>query len=857
MNFIDMRTVVLGQACITLISALMAGLLFRHNRLRYKGIGLWMGAFLLQSAGIVLVLMRGQIPDVFSVVAANFLSVSGFLLLYSGFCLFWGRPFSNRLNLAFFAVFAGIHAYFTFADPSLPFRNLNINFWIAVFFARCGWAVYSGAPEKLRPAARFPALAAAGFALVALARIGVVLSGNTCTEFFQSCPMDTFLFFLFQLLTTLFTLGLFLLVNRRLLADTTADFEGRVEAQKALGGALKIARLGTWTWCVKSGRMNLSEEMRRIFGLPEDVFSIGIGEVSGRLIHPEDVPYFEACNAALLGGGEAVPLEHRVVLPDGGVRWVHTEISEVMPNEAGAPELIKGYSQDITARKLAEEKLRESGTRLELALASAGMGLWQWDIKTDKRYFDERVCELLGLSYKTFAGGADEFFSVVHPDDLQGLELDMRRTVETDALYHPEYRAIMPDGSVRHLAARGRLRRDEKGAPWLIDGLLWDVTERKAAEAAMQATQKLESLGTLAGGIAHDFNNLLTGITGNLSLIGGKITGDGEVPELVKEAEAACQAAKGLARQLLTFASGGKPLKKPLHLGKLVRESVEFSLRGSGVRAEFSGGEGVCALADRDQIFQAVQNLTMNAAQAMGGGGVIRVETSAVDLRGGEVPPLQAGRYCAVTVRDSGPGMEPIVLARLFEPYFSTKGSGRGLGLAVCRSITLKHGGQITVSTAAGRGSSFTLYLPLTEERPETAGRPAGAAATAATGGRVLIMDDEEVVYKALKRMLGALGYDSEVVTDGAAVAGAWNSAKEAGRPFCLAIMDLTISGGMGGAEAVLRLKEADPSARAVVTSGYSEDPVMASCEAYGFNGMLPKPFQLEDLEKLLREHAC
>ena len=369
----------------------------------------------------------------------------------------------------------------------------------------------------------------------------------------------------------------------------------------------------------------------------------------------------------------------------------------------------------------------------------------------------------------------------------------------------------------------------------------------------MQSAQKLESLGSLAGGIAHDFNNLLTGITSNLSLLRGKAPG-GEAQELLSEAETACRAAKGLAGQLLTFASGGRPVRKPLNLGELARQSAEFSLRGSGVAAEFAIAGNIYALADRDQVFQAVQNLVMNAAQAMGGSGSIKVEAAAAALEDGSVPGLPAGRYAALTVRDSGPGINPEVMGRLFEPYFSTKGTGRGLGLAVCRSIAVKHGGQITVDTRPG-GSAFTLYLPLTQDRPEISNRRAAAAPAAAAGkGRVLVMDDEEIIHRALGRMLRELGYEAEIATDGEMALAAWKAAVGSGRPFALAIMDLTISGGMGGVEAVRRLKELYPSARAIVSSGYADDPVLASYKDYGFSGVLPKPFRLEDLSRALDE---
>jgi nitrogen-specific signal transduction histidine kinase/CheY-like chemotaxis protein len=394
------------------------------------------------------------------------------------------------------------------------------------------------------------------------------------------------------------------------------------------------------------------------------------------------------------------------------------------------------------------------------------------------------------------------------------------------------------------------------GGKYVLLTIAEDITELKRAESAVLSAQRLESLGTLAGGIAHDFNNLLTGIAGSLSLIERTVAG-GEALELVKEAETACRTAKGLARQLLTFSSGGEPLRAPLDLAALVRESVSFSLRGSSVRGEVKApDELVPVLGDKEQLFQVVQNLVLNGAQAMSGGGNLTASVSKVELKAGEFADAAPGAYARVEVRDSGIGISPELLPKLFDPYFSTKGGGRGLGLAVARSVILKHGGRISVSSEPGKGSAFVFCLPLTD-RPLAAGGKAADCAAVKCGGRVLVMDDEEVVYKALRRMLGALGYEVEVAENGEKALAAWAAARAAGRPFTAAIMDLTISGGMGGEKAVKLLKAEDPAAKVLVSSGYSEDPVMANYASYGFDGVLAKPYQVDDLAAALFKLAA
>jgi PAS domain S-box-containing protein len=847
MHLIDMRTVLLEQVAINAICAAMVGLLYWHNRARYAGLGSLLGLYALQSAGLLFNFFRGVLPVWASIWFGNILAMSGFLLLFRGISQFWGRPHRYRLNLAMLAAFAAVHTWFTFVSPDLRVRSINLNFWLAAFFVRCARELYSAAPAARRRLIRLPTAAMAGFAAVALLRTAAESLSADPGDFFLSGPADTWLFLLFQLLTVLLTFGFFLMVNRRLLADTLADYGGRVEAERALNGALNVAKLGTWSWDIKADRLSWSGEMYRIFGVDPKTFKGSLAEVMASVIHPDDRALLEAANRAVAEAGKPEPTEYRVLRPDGSVRWVLGEASELVKDAEGRPEKLLGYAQDITARKLAAEKLRESAARLQLALEAAGMGLWSWDVGGDKRHFDKKVCSLLGLDAGAFRGTAEEFFAVVHPEDRAALKTALRETLSSDALYHPEYRAVLPGGGVRWVAARGRLRRDGAGRPLVLDGLLWDITEKKASETAIQSAQKLDSLGALAGGIAHDFNNLLTGITGNLSLLGTRTAGDAEMAGILRDAETACRAAGGLARQLLTFSSGGEPVKRPLDLGRLARESADFSLRGSGVAADIDDEGGVHVLGDRDQIFQAVQNLVINASQAMHGAGRVGIKVRASAGADGR-------RYGAVSVADKGPGIPAGVRERLFEPYFSTKGKGRGLGLAVCRSIVVKHGGSITADTSEREGSVFTIFLPFTEERPEDTGRRAAAAPARPGGARVLVMDDEDVVSRALVRILKALGYEPEVTVNGEEALASWRRAAEQGRPFSAAIMDLTISGGMGGAEAVKKLKALDPAAKVIVSSGYSEDPVMADHAAYGFDASLSKPFRVEDVERVLRD---
>jgi len=394
--------------------------------------------------------------------------------------------------------------------------------------------------------------------------------------------------------------------------------------------------------------------------------------------------------------------------------------------------------------------------------------------------------------------------------------------------------------------------RSDAGEIIGVLGTYMDITERKKSEAILANIQKLESLGLLAGGIAHDFNNILTAILGNLSLLQSELKAGGEALELIREAQEACAMAKGLSHQLLTFAKGGSPVVRVADLRPLIVQSSGFAARGSNARCIFDLGESPLPVSvDSGQVFQVIQNLTINAIQAMPEGGDITIRAAVVVLDDKELPPLAAGRYVRVTVQDQGTGISAETIPGVFDPYFSTKASGRGLGLAVCYSIMTKHGGHISAESKPGSGAVFILHFPLADVADLV---PQGDCPVRAVGsGRVLIMDDEAAIAKVLTRMLASLGYQAESAGDGKEALDVYRQAMLAGKRFDAVIMDLTIPGGMGGKEAIGLLLAFDPDAKVIVSSGYSDDPIMSEYAASGFRGALSKPYDIEDVSEVLR----
>ena len=378
-----------------------------------------------------------------------------------------------------------------------------------------------------------------------------------------------------------------------------------------------------------------------------------------------------------------------------------------------------------------------------------------------------------------------------------------------------------------------------------------DMEKAARLDAALVRASKLESLGLLAGGIAHDFNNLLTVIMGNLSLVRLIQRLDPESTRCLQESERAAQRARDLTQQLLTFAKGGAPVREAVPLADVVREAVEFGLHGSKVRGDLTIPPGLWAAdVDKGQIGQVVHNIVINAIQAMPEGGVLDVKLANEEIGPGVLSALAAGRYVKLLIADTGVGISPESLPRIFEPYFTTKKQGSGLGLATVYSIIKKHDGHIEVASKVGQGATFSIWLP-------AATGPVVPLSTEplrrqTQTGRVLLMDDEAPIRLMTDMLLKRQGFEVTAVAEGAEAVREYRTALESGRPFELVILDLTVPGGMGGSETMERIREMDPDVCAIVSSGYSNDPVMADYAAHGFRGMVAKPFEVEALLKTI-----
>ncbi|ABK98533.1 hybrid sensor histidine kinase/response regulator [Pelobacter propionicus] len=501
--------------------------------------------------------------------------------------------------------------------------------------------------------------------------------------------------------------------------------------------------------------------------------------------------------------------------------------------------------RDITAHKNLEKALQDSEEQFRTLCNSAPIGIFSADREGNSILSNPRWEEIAGLSAAECIGKG--WTRAIHPDDREEQAKTWLEAMSTGRVYSHEYRLLTPLGKTIWVRALANPIKDPDGT---VLGYVWtveDITELQQSRQEILKTQKLESLGVLAGGIAHDFNNILTAILGNISLARLQLNDTAKVTKRLEEAETATTRAKDLTRQLITFARGGEPLKKNIDVSSLLREATDFALHGSNVKCRFDLPDDIWMVeADEAQLSQVIHNLVFNAIQAMPGGGTISIGASnVVSQEGGR-------KFVKISVTDTGTGIPAHHMQQIFDPYFSTKENSIGLGLATCHSILKKHGGKIRAASTLGRGSTFLVSLPAADQADEA---PSPSAAEGSNTRRhILVMDDEEMIRELAEAILTEFGYSVECVESGAQAIELYAARKEENRPFSAVILDLTIPGGIGGRETMEKLRSLDPHVRAIVSSGYSDDPVVANFREHGFSAVLSKPYRPQEMGRVLQE---
>ncbi|MGD0857645.1 MAG: ATP-binding protein, partial [Dehalococcoidia bacterium] len=514
----------------------------------------------------------------------------------------------------------------------------------------------------------------------------------------------------------------------------------------------------------------------------------------------------------------------------------------------------------ITERKRAEALLRKSEERYERIAATVPAVLYDYTLYPDGTsqflYLSPRCSEIFGLGSEALLKDMNLFWSMIHPEDLAKLQWENIKTHGEWNPFSDEVRILTPSGRMKwiQLTARPNSKGPEEAIVW--SGVILDITDHRRAEEEREKAERLESLGVLAGGIAHDFNNILTAIIGNISLARKNVGEEHTATPQLASCEKALVKATALARQLLTFARGGAPMIEIVDTVRLICDVVSFALHGSNSKADLDLEQGLWNLnADVGQIHQALNNLIINALQAMPHGGTIIIKATNDFIDSKEEHNIPAGNYVKITVIDHGCGITPEFLGKIFDPYFTTKPSGTGLGLASVFSIIKRHGGAIEVSSIPGKGSSFTILLPAAGEKSvegRLADEPGDTVYAPISGLSVLVMDDEDMIRELVAEMLVTLGYKGFACADGAKAVNLYKEHWARGEPFAAVILDMTVPGGMGGKEAAEQILNIDPGAILIISSGYAAETDLTLGTNAFFRGVVSKPYNLQKLSQEL-----
>jgi len=531
---------------------------------------------------------------------------------------------------------------------------------------------------------------------------------------------------------------------------------------------------------------------------------------------------------------------------DGSV--VSTEAAGTLVfDEKGTPVEIIGVTRDITERKKAEELLQAAMANLETLFMVSPLAITVMDTDGNIQLWNKAAEQIFGWTAQEVIGKPNPIVPAEMQNEYTSWSFQI---LGGKTLTNQESVRVRKDGALLNVSISSASILDGKGTPVGRMAIFIDITERKKMEASMLNVQKLESLGVLAGGIAHDFNNLLGGIYGYIDLA-GESAKDEKLSLYLSKAMNTIERARGLTQQLLTFAKGGEPVKKIGKLFPFVQETAKFALSGSSVSCVFEVPRDLwnCDY-DRNQIGQVIDNIVINAKQAMPDGGTIAVAAANVGIAHNEHPPLADGDYVKISIKDSGIGMPREILPRIFDPFYTTKITGHGLGLASCYSIIKRHGGCIDVESQPGKGSTFHVYLPAIVDSVSSSSEVSSSMHRGT--GTFLVMDDEDVIRDTIREMLRHFGYAVVCKQNGKEALDFALAEIDAKREIAGMIFDLTIPGGMGGKEIIGEIKRMCPGTPVYVTSGYAEDPIMANPIEYGFTASIRKPFRKAELSEML-----
>ena len=601
-----------------------------------------------------------------------------------------------------------------------------------------------------------------------------------------------------------------------------------------------------------SGKLlNVNKALADMLGYTvEELMSMNYADVT----YHEDIELTRDYIKRLVDGEiETARFEKRFIHKKGNI--IHAELNSVLLRDAkGIPLYLITSIVDNTERRKADEKIIQSRNLLTNLASQVPGVIYQYRLYPDGRsafpYASEGLNMIYEVSPEQVREDATPVFGRLHPEDADRVARDIQESALTLNAFYSEFRVNLPKQGLRWRWSQAHPERMPDGGT-LWHGVILDITDRKRVEDELLKVQKIESMGILAGGIAHDFNNILTGILGNISMARAGLGAEDKNYEMLRDAEKASLRARSLTMQLLTFAKGGAPVKKISALADIIKESAAFAAHGSKAVCEFEFARDIAPVSvDTGQISQVISNIVINAVQAMPQGGRILIKVGNADLYEPSAIPVKPGRYVSISIKDTGSGIEPDVIGKIFDPFYTTKDFGSGLGLATSYSVVKNHGGYITAESEPGKGARFTVYLPALDD---SAAFDISLDTEIKQGaGKILILDDEEVVRLVGTRTLKKLGYSVEAFGESGKAVARYLEVMGTSEAFDAVFLDLTIPGDEGGIEVLSKLKAADPEIKAVVSSGYASDPIVANYKDYGFSAVLPKPYSIEEVSRVM-----
>jgi PAS domain S-box-containing protein len=574
------------------------------------------------------------------------------------------------------------------------------------------------------------------------------------------------------------------------------------------------------------------------------------------LFHPDE-PQSGNCVYHYMppGEGDHYRIEKRFICKDGLVIWGCLTISLVRHTNL-EPHFFIAMIEDITHRKQMEEALIAETDRLAVMLRSIGDAVIATDMADRVVLMNQMAGNLTGWDPDDALGKPiTQVFSIIDSRTREPYANLAANTLKNGKVDITEnIMLVSRDGAERCISLSIAPIRNSKGIYSGTISIFRDITEKQRMADELIKSQRFESMAMLAGGIAHDFNNLLAGILANAQLAKILLSKGKDITGNLMEIADAIKRAAHLTKQLLNFAKGGSPVKKAISIVELVKTNAEFSLRGTNVKCEYSLPDHIWPVeGDEGQLSQVINNLIINAFQAMPEGGTLRISAENLAVGTPEITlPSPKRNYVKITLKDTGIGIPADFLPKIFDPYFTTKEKGSGLGLATTYSIIKKHDGYIGVESTPYIGTVFYIYLPAAEAEPLP--RTSRPEKIINGKGKILLMDDEATIRNTTKKILTYLGYKTVIAKDGAEVLALYTIAKKAGTPFDAVIMDLTVPGGGGGKETMTQLKKIDPKVKAILSSGYANDLILTDYHRYGFKGVVIKPYNMEELSATLHQ---